>query len=141
MSFTEPPLFKEPRVGCGAAIVRDGKILLMQRLRAPEAGCWGLAGGKIDLYETAPQACEREIAEELGLVIRADTLLCFVDQIDREAGTHWVSPVYLVTDFAGEPVNREPVKCGGIGWFALGDLPAPLTRAAVVALEALAQRP
>jgi ADP-ribose pyrophosphatase YjhB (NUDIX family) len=30
-------------------MVRDGRILLMRRLKAPEAGCWGIAGGKVDL--------------------------------------------------------------------------------------------
>jgi ADP-ribose pyrophosphatase YjhB (NUDIX family) len=130
----------EPRVGCGAAIVRGGGILLLQRLKAPEAGHWGLAGGKIDLFETAQAAAEREILEELGIVIQARDLLCFVDQIDREAGTHWVSPVYLVRAFTGEPANVEPAKHGGIGWFALDDLPAPLTLAAREAIAALAAR-
>lgn len=31
-----------PRVGCGAAIVKDDQLLLVQRRRDPEAGCWGL---------------------------------------------------------------------------------------------------
>jgi ADP-ribose pyrophosphatase YjhB (NUDIX family) len=64
----------EPRVGCGAAIMRDGKLLLIQRRREPEAGHWGLPGGKVDLYETMAAAAEREIFEELGLTIRARTL-------------------------------------------------------------------
>ena len=132
--------FTEPRVGCGAAIVQNGRILLLRRLRAPEAGCWGLAGGKIDLYETAPHAAEREILEELGIVIEARDLLCFVDQIDRAAGTHWVSPVYLVTAFTGEPANVEPTKHEAVAWFALDDLPAPLTVAARTAIAALAAR-
>ncbi|MEI9890366.1 MAG: NUDIX domain-containing protein [Caulobacteraceae bacterium] len=102
--------FIEPRVGCGAAIVIGDRILLIRRLKAPEAGHWGLPGGKIDLYETAAEAAEREILEELGIGIQARDLLCFVDQIDREAATHWVSPVYLVTAFTGEAVNMEPAK-------------------------------
>lgn len=132
--------FSEPRVGCGVAIVQDGRILLMRRLKAPEPGHWGIAGGKIDLFETAPEAAAREIAEELGLTVRADDLLCFVDQIDREAGTHWVSPVYLATDVEGEPRNMEPAKCGGVDWFSLDALPAPLTTAAAAAVAALARR-
>ena len=130
----------QPRAGCGAAIVKDGKILLMRRLKAPEAGCWGLPGGKIDLYDTAADACEREIAEELGVMILAHDLLCVVDHIDREAGEHWVAPVYLATSCLGEPHNQEPAKCGGIGWFDLDDPPAPLTTAAATALRALEAR-
>ena len=132
--------FPEPRVGCGVAMVRGGKILLMRRLNAPEAGHWGIAGGKIDLFETAPEAAVREIAEELGVRVRADDLLCFVDQIDREAGTHWVSPVYLAEHWTGEPAIQEPHKHADLGWFGLDALPAPLTTAAAAAVAALARR-
>ena len=118
-------------------MVADGKILLMRRLNAPEAGCWGIAGGKIDLYETAPEAAAREIAEELGVTVTADRLLCFVDQIDREAGTHWVSPVYLAQGFEGDPTIQEPHKHADLGWFDLIDPPAPLTAAAAAAIAAL----
>ena len=131
---------KQPRVGCGAAVVVDGKILLMRRLTDPEAGAWGLAGGKIDFGETAAHAAEREILEELGIAIRAGDLLCFVDQIDLDAGTHWVSPVYLATAYCGEPRIMEPAKCGGLDWFDLARPPSPLTAAAATALRALAAR-
>jgi 8-oxo-dGTP diphosphatase len=65
----------EPRVGCGAAIVADGRILLIRRLTAPEAGHWGIPGGKIDLFEPAPAAAAREIAEEIGIMIEPRDLL------------------------------------------------------------------
>ena len=133
-------MFTEPRVGCGVAIVAEGRLLLIQRLSEPEAGCWGLPGGKVDLYETAAQAAVREVAEELGLEIEAGALLCLVDQIDRAAGSHWVSPVYLAGAVRGEPRIMEPHKHGGLGWFPLDDLPAPLTVSTVRAVEALAGR-
>ncbi len=131
---------KEPRVGCGAAIVRNGKILLMRRLKAPEIGCWGIAGGKVDLYETAAEGARREIAEELGVTITADRLLCLVDQIDREAGEHWLSAVYLAETFEGEPQIQEPHKHQDLGWFGINDPPQPLTAAASAAIAALRDR-
>ena len=131
---------REPRVGSGAAIVVDGRILLLRRRTAPEAGCWGLPGGKIDLFETAADAMRREVAEELGIVVGAAALLCVVDQIDRAAGTHWVAPVYRVRDFTGTPHNREPEKHDGPVWFALDALPAALTTPTRVALAALRER-
>jgi len=128
-----------PRVGCGAAILRDGKLLLVERRRPPEAGHWGLPGGKVDPFEAVPAAVAREIAEELGLTIVPRRLLCVVDYIDRTAGEHWVAPTYLVEDAVGEPAIQEPEALAGLGWFALDALPARLTRATIVALEALAQ--
>jgi 8-oxo-dGTP pyrophosphatase MutT (NUDIX family) len=62
------PDLRKPEAGCGAAILDDaGRLLLIQRLRQPEAGAWGLPGGKIDFGEPAMQTARREIAEELGI--------------------------------------------------------------------------
>lgn len=126
-----------PRVGCGAAIIRDGRLLLVQRLREPEANHWGLPGGKTDWGETTRETCAREIAEELGLTITPGRLLCIADTIDLGDGQHWVAPVYLVEDSVGEPVVLEPDKLGGCGWFPLNALPSPLTSATVAAVTAL----
>ncbi|RVL09481.1 NUDIX domain-containing protein, partial [Sinorhizobium meliloti] len=45
-----------PGLGCGLAILRDGKILLCRRLKAPEAGHWSIVGGKVDHMELAQDA-------------------------------------------------------------------------------------
>lgn len=134
-------MFSEPRVGCGAAIVDDdGRLLLIRRRTEPEAGCWGLPGGKIDLFETSPEAARREVKEELGIDIDPVRLLCVVDHIDAAAGIHWVAPVYLIADFRGTPRNVEPDKHDAFDWFALDALPAPLTTPTRFALEALRAR-
>ncbi len=69
----------EPRVGCGVAILRDDALLLIRRARPPEAGCWSLPGGKIDLGERTEDAARREILEEVGLRLGDLQLLCVVD--------------------------------------------------------------
>jgi 8-oxo-dGTP diphosphatase len=129
-----------PGVGCGAAILRDGKLLLIRRARPPEAGCWSLPGGKVDLYEMVESTVRREIAEEVGITLGALSLLCVVDLIVPDEAAHWVSPTYLVHDFTGEPVNLEPEKHSGLGWFGLDDLPSPLAEVVTVAVAALRAR-
>jgi 8-oxo-dGTP diphosphatase len=126
-----------PRVGCGAAILRDGQLLLIRRATPPEAGCWGLPGGKVDPFERVADAARREIAEELGIDLRNARLLCVVDHIDEAAGEHWVAPTFVTEDFAGEPRILEPAKHTGLEWFALDGLPSPLTQAAETAVRAL----
>lgn len=124
--MTAPP--SQPRVGVGALITDDrGRILLVQRRRDPEAGHWGIPGGKVDFGERVAETCAREILEEVGLEIQVGEMVCLVDQIDIEAGTHWVSPVFRARILSGEAVNREPQAIAAIGWFAPDDLPAPLT--------------
>ncbi|MBS1030025.1 NUDIX domain-containing protein [Gluconobacter cerinus] len=130
----------EPRVGCGAAILVDGKLLLIRRKKSPEAACWGLPGGKVDLFEPVSHAVEREVAEELGITIQARDMLCLVEQSDRESGTHWIAPVYLVTKLSGTPTLMEPEKHSDFGWFPLGELPSPLTTPTVQAMAALRSR-
>lgn len=131
----------KPEAGCGAAILDEtGRLLLIQRLRQPEAGAWGLPGGKIDFGEAAKDTARREIAEELGIEIEILSLACIAETIDGGDGRHWVAPVYDARIVSGEPEILEPEKHGGWGWFALDALPSPLTQAARSWLEAAAQR-
>lgn len=127
----------EPRVGCGVAILREGRLLLVQRRGAPEAGSWSFPGGKVDPFEPTETAAARETAEELGIAVGPLKLLCVVDLIDPEADTHWVSPVYRADRFTGEPRIVEPHKHEALGWFALDALPAPLSKAVEVAARVL----
>jgi|TARA_R100001129_G_scaffold156880_1_gene120195 8-oxo-dGTP diphosphatase len=117
-----------PGAGCGAAIHdEDGRLLLIQRLKEPEAGAWGLPGGKIDFGERAEDTARREIEEELGVKIELTGLACIAETIDKGDGKHWVAPVYSARIVSGEPRVMEPQKHGGWGWYALDNLPDALT--------------
>lgn len=119
---------KSPEAGCGAAIHDDqGRLLLIQRLREPEAGYWGLPGGQVDFGEPVKMAVIREIAEELGIEIELICLVCLTETLERGDGRHWVAPVYSARIVSGEPRLMEPKKHGGFNWFRLDDLPALLT--------------
>jgi ADP-ribose pyrophosphatase YjhB (NUDIX family) len=124
-----------PGVGCGAAILRDRRLLLVKRLKAPEAGHWNLPGGKVDFGERVADAVKREIAEELGVEIALTRPLGIVEMIGLD-GQHWVSPIYEAAIRGGEPVNREPSKHEGFVWADLDAPPAPL---AIAAREAIAR--
>ena len=127
----------EPRLGVGVCIVRDGKLLLFRRLRAPDKGCWSIPGGKIDFLEPIEHGLRREVAEEVGVRLGELRLLCVTDQINPGTPEHWVAPTYLAESFSGEPVNLEPEKHEGLDWFALDALPSPLAVAVTQTLPAL----
>ena len=135
----DPP-FGRPGLGCGAAIVRDGQLLLVQRKKPPEAGCWSLPGGKVDYREKVADAIVREIREELGVAIVLERFLGLVETPDVDQ-QHWVSPVYLARLTGGEPINREPDKHAAIAWRPLTAPPAPLASAARFAFAALVAPP
>ncbi|RFB81324.1 NUDIX domain-containing protein [Methylovirgula sp. 4M-Z18] len=128
---------KTPGVGCGAFIERDGHVLLIKRVKAPEAGTWNLIGGKVDFGERAEDAVVRETAEEIGVSILLQGFLCLVQMIGID-GQHWVSPVYRARIVAGEPSICEPDKIADLGWYPFDDLPQPLglpVREAIAALR------
>jgi len=138
----EPTALPRPRIGCGAAILdAEGRILLVKRRRAPEAGHWGQPGGKLDWGEAARTCAEREILEELGVTVVAGPVLCVTDMI--AADSHWVAVTYRADGCVGEPSIQELEALEAWGWFALNALPSPLTRAtvdAVAVLGTLSQR-
>ncbi len=127
---------ERPGVGCGAAIMRDGRLLLVERRKVPEAGHWNLPGGKVDFLERVEDAVSREIREEIGVDIALEGLLGVTEMIGID-GQHWVSPIFRATIARGEPVNREPDKAAAIGWFALDRPPTPLAQGAKDAIAAL----
>ncbi|MGA1803598.1 NUDIX domain-containing protein [Rhizobium sp. HT1-10] len=126
-----------PGLGTGLAILRDGKLLLYKRIKAPEAGYWNIVGGKVDHMEPAASAARREAEEETGLLIGSIDTLCTTEQIIAADHQHWVSIIYACTDFSGEPRLVEPDKLSDFGWFGRNDLPSPLSAFANAAIAEL----
>ena len=126
-----------PGVGTGLVILRDGKILLYRRMKAPEAGYWNIVGGKVDHMEPAATAARREAEEESGLAIGHIDFLCTTEQIIAADRQHWFSVIYVCKDFTGEAALIEPDKLSEFGWFGRDALPQPLsafTQAAIAHL-------
>jgi 8-oxo-dGTP diphosphatase len=131
--MTEP---LRPRIGCGAAILDDqGRLLLVKRVKPPEADHWGVPGGKLDWGEAARTCAEREILEELGVRIVAGPVLAVTDMIADDY--HWVAITYRTESFEGDPVIQEDHALWEWGWFALDALPSPLTASTADAIAAL----
>ncbi|PLK71306.1 DNA mismatch repair protein MutT [Rhizobium sp. TH135] len=116
-----------PGLGVGLAILRDGKLLLCKRMKAPEAGHWNIVGGKVDYMEPAEIAARREAEEETALDIGEIRYLGLTEQRIEADRQHWISLLYVTDDTTGEPQLTEPDKLSEIGWFDLDDLPQPLS--------------
>lgn len=91
-----------------AAVLRDarGRILLARRTAGRDlAGAWEFPGGKVEPGETAVQALDRELHEELGIRVLAAEPLIAVPQ--AYPAKRIVLDVYTVTAFEGTPRGRE----------------------------------
>jgi 8-oxo-dGTP diphosphatase len=58
-----------------AVIVRDGKVLLIRRRLREGSLLWALPSGGVEPGETAEEAAVRETKEEVGLDVRATSVL------------------------------------------------------------------
>ena len=101
------------------AIVLDGKVLLIKRAYAPYQHLWTLPGGRIEPGESIEQCAIREIAEEVGLVIRNPRPV-LVQSLGRD-GTFRLA-VFATRDFSGQV--RASDEIADHRWINPATLPA-----------------
>ncbi|WP_165990320.1 NUDIX domain-containing protein [Streptomyces sp. YIM 98790] len=114
-----------------AVVVHDaeaGRVVMLRR--GPRAafgrGLWDLPVGKCEPGEPVTAAAVRELREETGLRVRAEDLrLAHVVHAARgaEAPGGFVTVVFTVRRWSGEPVNREPEKHAEVRWMPVDALP------------------
>ncbi|NOH68420.1 nucleotide triphosphate diphosphatase NUDT15 [Vibrio rotiferianus] len=117
---------KEVRVGVATIILRDGKILLGERIGSHGANTWATPGGHLELGESIEKCAKREAFEETGLVVDAIEKLTFTNDIFEKEAKHYVTLFVLASCDSGEPQVTEPDKCKQWLWCELNNLPEPL---------------
>ena len=115
-----------PRVGVGVILVRDGLVLLGERLGSHGAGSWAPPGGHLEFGETVEGCAKRETFEETGLVLTSVSPGPYTNDIFVAEQKHYVT-IFVVADTSdGEPQLREPEKCARWAWFNWSNLPVLL---------------
>jgi 8-oxo-dGTP pyrophosphatase MutT (NUDIX family) len=121
-----------PVMLCGASVIvedDDGRILLQRRT---DNGCWGYAGGAVEMGEKVEDAARRELFEETGLI--ADELhligafsgpeTCVTypngDQV------FYVDVVFLCTKYRGD-LLAQPGEVEELRFFPIDELPENLS--------------
>lgn len=119
------------------ALARDGRVLLAHRRPDKRAypNVWELPGGLMEAGESELDALTRELDEELGVHIVADSAAQLCRLTARPSEEPALLSAWLVRDWQGTPVNVAPEEHDGIGWFTVEEFPPPghpLLRAALV---------
>jgi 8-oxo-dGTP diphosphatase len=97
-----------PFLAVSAAIVRDGKVLVVRRARPPAHGLYTLPGGVVEAGETLEAAVAREVIEETSMTIAPVALAGFRETIARD-GEGRVERHFVILCFASRWLGGEPV--------------------------------
>ena len=90
---------ERPFLAVSAAVIREGRVLVVRRARAPAFDLFTLPGGAVETGETLAQAVAREVAEETGLVIEPVALAGYREVISRDAAQR-VERHFVILAFA-----------------------------------------
>jgi mutator protein MutT len=110
-------------VVCGA-LVENGAVLLVHRSPTRQAypDLWDLPGGHVDAGESEPQALAREMHEELGVHIVAESSSRLGD-LHAGSGENAVHvAVWHIRDWVGSPTNHAPEEHDDIAWVEISEL-------------------
>ena len=114
-------------LGVGALIFDGGRVLLVERGREPLAGYWSLPGGAVETGERLEDALVREVLEETGLHVTADSIATVFERIMPDSSGaceyHYVLVDFYCTVTGGDP--RPGDDSARVEWFPIDSL-APL---------------
>ncbi len=113
-----------PKVGVGAIVLHEGKILLVKRGIAPGKGLWAIPGGTLQLGESMKACAARELLEETGITASIGECVYVFDLIERDE-TGRILFHFVVVDFAASYVSGEAEGADDAeeaGWFTPEEL-------------------
>lgn len=120
-----------------AAVARrtpEGAVEMLLTRRSPEVdlgGMWELPGGKMEAGETAVEAAQRELLEEVGITMKEAAVLAEVEyEYPQRAVRLSVVAGLLAGD--GTIVLNGPVDAAWVGVEGLGDYAMPPANALLI---------
>ncbi len=133
-------LSPRPSIGVGAYIFNEkGEVLLGKRKGSLAGGEYAAPGGHLEFGESFEEAVKKEVMEETGLEVGKIEFF-YVDnnlRYIKSAGKHYVTLSFRVEYIGGEPKVMEPEKVESWYWYALDNLPSPLSEFAEKGLAIL----
>src|SRR5262249_38255560 len=97
-----------PVLAVSAAVIRDGKVLIVRRARPPAAGLYTLPGGGVEIGETLVEAVGREVRGETALVVEPVALAGDREAISRD-GDGRIERHFVILPFAARWISGQPM--------------------------------
>jgi 8-oxo-dGTP diphosphatase len=105
----------------GVLVIKDDRLLLVERAVDPFKGWWDIPGGFLQNGEHPEAGARREVQEETGLTIRLTGFVGIFMDTYETTGEHTLNIFYI-----GEPIGGTEMAASdavGLQWFPLGHLP------------------
>jgi 8-oxo-dGTP diphosphatase len=97
-----------PFLATSAAVIRDGRVLIVRRGGTFGRGIYTLPGGVVEAGETLMQAVVREVREETQVAIEPVALAGYREMIMRDPDGR-TSRHFVIVCFAARWLSGEPV--------------------------------
>ncbi len=119
-SFSMQAGYITPKIDVRGAVIKDGKILLIQE-RADDK--WAMPGGWADLGNAPASVAEREVWEESGYRVKAEKVIAVIDanRIEPMEFYHAYKIIFLCRLLDGEP--RTSYETLAVDFFDPDQLP------------------
>lgn len=119
-SFSMQAGYATPKIDVRGAVIRDGKILLVQEVTDKH---WALPGGWGDLGFSPSEMVEREVLEESGFQVKASKVLAIYDanRLDPLEFYHAYKIIFLCEIMGGEATTS--METPAVGFFSPGKIP------------------
>jgi ADP-ribose pyrophosphatase YjhB (NUDIX family) len=95
-----------PFLAVSAAIIHDGKVLVIRRARQPAQNLYTLPGGAVEAGETLFEAVTREVEEETALIVEPVALAGHREVISRDDEGR-VERHFVILCFAAQLIDGE----------------------------------
>ena len=121
----KPPL-KLVLVAACALVDADARVLLAQRPQGKAmAGMWEFPGGKVEAGERPEETVIRELAEELGIDVKEESLVPLTFASHSYETFHLLMPLFLCRRWDGIVTAREAQQLSWVHPREMGQYPMP----------------
>lgn len=112
--------YQTPKLDTRAAIFKDDKILLVKE----NNGTWSLPGGWVDVNLSVKESAVKEVREEAGLYVNADTVIAVQDREKHNLPiyAYKVCKVFVLCTPTGGSFE-ENIETVESGYFGIDELP------------------
>lgn len=101
-----------------AIIAREGAVLMIQRKQREGELLWAFVGGAVEEGETAEDAAVREVAEEIGMTVKAEKVLG--ERVHPK--THRTMVYVACSVVGGEPTVLDDEEITEVEWVKHGQI-------------------